>query len=259
MMRARRAVLALALWLAPLAGPALAEPAPPPDLSGFWAPDLATHPHDATLKAKLPENTVVLDDSGITEFPSGEFGGLRPRPEALARAMAWKPQDEMSLTRVCAAPSIVYAIQGPFPFEIHQTPTLIVLRYEYFDQVRLVFMDGRGHPPAEAPHSKTGHSVGRWEDGELVIETSHLAAATITNNGLDHSDKVRMVERYRLSADGQALVASQWFEDPETLENRGARFIHWRKRPTDHIYPYDCDPSLALQYQEMDAAPAPPR
>jgi hypothetical protein len=144
-------------------------------------------------------------------------------------------------------------VQGPFPFEIDQTGEVIVFRYEYYDQIRVIFMDGRGHPPADAPHTKMGHSIGRWEGDELVIDTTHIAASTITNNGLDHSDAVHMLERYKLSDDGSALVATQWFEDPEVLDNNGARFIRWDKRPGEHILPYECDPSFALEYQEQAA------
>lgn len=242
----RRAILLLAM----LASPALADP---PDLSGFWTLS-GGQPKagDPALIAKLPPNTVVIADTGIAEFPSGEYGGLKPKPEALAKAKQWKPEDEMTLARVCAAPSLVYAIQGPFAFEIYQTKELIVFKYEYFDQVRIVFMDGRKHPPEDAPHSKVGHSVGHWDGNELVIDTTHFSPATITNNGLDHSDKIHTVERYKLSADGKTLMATQWFEDKETLDNNGARFIEWTKKPGEYVYPYDCDPSLAVQYQETE-------
>jgi hypothetical protein len=231
-----------------------------PDFSGFWSLDREQHPFDEELVAKLPANTVVIDDTGFVEFPQGEFGGLELKPEARAKAAQWKPEDEMTLQRVCAAPSVVYSIQGPFPFEIHQTPELIVFKYEYFDQVRLIFMDGRDHPPADAPHSKVGHSTGHWEGDELVIETTHLAPATITNNGLDHSDAIRMVERYKLAEDGTQLKATQWFEDPKVLDNNGARYIQWSRDPGNYVFPYDCNPVFALEYQaigEGEAADAP--
>ncbi|MBT2185922.1 hypothetical protein [Sphingobium nicotianae] len=240
----RRTILILAMC----ASPALADP---PDLSGFWT--LEPGPPkagDPAMIAKLPPNTVVLADTGITEFPTGEYGGLKPKPEALAKAKQWKPQDEMTLSRVCAAPSLIYAIQGPFPFELYQTKELIVFKYEYFDQVRIVFMDGRKHPPEDAPHSRTGHSIGHWEGDELVIDTTHFEPATITNNGLDHDDKIHMVERYKLTPDGKTLMATQWFEDKDVLDNNGARFIQWKKKPGEYVFPYDCDPSLATQYQE---------
>jgi hypothetical protein len=248
-MRVRFAVVAAAVALA--CAPACAKSSDPahPDLTGYWGPSFKIGPMPDDLKAKLPANTVILDDTGPAEFPRGVYGGLIPAPAAKAKADAWKPEDEMTLARVCLPQSVIYAEQGPFPFEIEQAPGLIVFRYEYFDQVRLIHTDGRGHLPADAPHSKMGDSIGHWEGDTLVIDTDHIAASTITNNGLDHSDDVHMIERYRLSADGKRLEASQWFSDPATIENNGARFIAWNKDPAKHIYPYECDPTFALEYQ----------
>ncbi len=220
-----------------------------PDLSGYWGPAIRNDMMPQDLKAKLPPNTAVLADTGPAEFPRGEYGGLILTAKAKAVADAWKPEDEMTLARVCLPQSVIYAEQGPFPFEIEQAPGLLVFRYEYFDQVRLIHTDGRGHLPADAPHTKMGDSIGHWEGNTLVIDTDHIAASTITNNGLNHSDNVHMVERYRLSADGKRLEASQWFSDPETIQNNGARFITWASEPGKHIYPYECDPTFALEYQ----------
>ena len=219
-----------------------------PNLSGFWGAGRQIPPDAALVKA-LPPNTVVLADAGAVEFPVGEFGGLRPKPAAAAAAKTWKPEHEMTIDRVCLPPSIVYAMQGPFPMEIHQTSDLIVMRLEYYDMVRLIFLDGRAHPPAAAPHTKVGHSVGRWEGSTLVVDTTHLSASTITNNGLNHSDKVHLVERFWLGNGGKTLMMLQEFEDPDALENRGARFVGW-DRGNDFIYPYECDPSFAANYQK---------
>lgn len=249
-------IVAASVGLAASAAPAqprTSKMAPPtaahPDLSGFW--QLSTkQPIHAELGTKLPPNTAILDDTGQKEFPENEYGGLKVKPEALAAARKWKPSDEMTVSRSCAAPSIVYSIQGPFPFEIYQTPQMIVFKYEYFDQVRIIFTDGRGHPPADAPHSKTGHSIGHWEGDELVVDTTHLEPATITNNGLNHSADIHVVERYKLSADRKTLMATQWFEDPAVIANNGARYIQWTAKPGSYVYPYDCDPAFALEYQQ---------
>ena len=245
-MRLAFAALAAALVACPVA----AQEAP--DLSGFWNAPFRAFEMPADLEAKLPPDTVVLADTGAAEFPRGEFGGLNPTPEAAAHAESWTATSDMTIARVCLPPSIVYSVQGPFPFEIVQAPGLLVFRYEYYDQVRLVHTDGRGHPPADAPHSKMGHSIGHWEGNELVVDTTHIAASTITNNGLDHSDQIHMIERYRLGEGGKWLEASQWFEDPATLENNGARFIRWDKGD-DYVRPYECDPTFALEYAGIEA------
>ena len=248
-------VFAVALAAAPaLASPALVWAAVPmkgghPDLSGYWDLDMKV-PKDAALMKKIGPNTAVLDDTGPTEFPRNEYGGLKLKPAARQAADRWDPKDDLTVAKVCSPPSIIYAMQGPFPIQIDQGRDLIVIRLQYYDMVRIVFMDGRGHLPASAPHTKVGDSIGHWEGDTLVVDTDHLEPSTITNNGLSHSENAHVIERFRLSPDGGRLLSTQEFEDPQTLDNRGARFIAWTKKPGEHIEPYDCDPSFALNYDK---------
>ena len=196
----------------------------------------------------------MLDDwpPGLVEFPRNEYGGLKvlkPSSEGPA-ADKWDPKEDLTVRPrfSCQPPSIVYAMQGPFPIRIDQGRDIVVIQLEYYDLIRVVFTDGRGHPPASAPHTKVGDSIGHWEGDTLVVDTDHLEPATITNNGLSHSEAVHVIERFRLSPDGRVLLSTQEFEDPQTLDNRGARFIAWKKQDGQYLEPYDCDPSFALNY-----------
>jgi len=236
---------------------AVTEPVPPaqqkpahPDLSGFWSLNRGKPVRDPVLAAKLPADTVIVDDTGGAELPIGDYGGLKPKPKALAVAKAWKPADDMTLDKVCSPPSIIYALQGPFPIEIYQGTELIVMKLEYYDMVRIIFMNRTEHLPPDAPHTKVGDSIGHWESDTLVVDTTHLEAATITNNGLFHSENAHVVERFRLGVEGKTLNATQEFEDPDALENRGVRFITWTARPGDHVFPYECDPRFAENYNK---------
>jgi hypothetical protein len=243
--------LSLLTGVAAAAGKPAKGPGGHPDLSGFWMQSNKVQP-DKSLMSRVAPNTAVLPDAGAVELPRGDWGGLKPKPKALAAAEKWNPRDDMSLTNACKPPSIIYSMQGPFPMEIYQGTELIVFKLEYFDTIRIVFMDGR-KPDAETPDSKVGYSVGHWEGDTLVIETTHLEAGTILNNGLGHSNKVHMVERFRVSDDGSELLSTQEFDDPEMLDNRGARVIGWKKK-VDHVYPYECDPTFALEYQKQQQA-----
>ena len=244
-MRLRGAILVCGLALLQPAG---AAEAARPNFSGFWTLTRERVQPDPELAKHVPAGTVVLNDVGAAEFGPMEFGGLKPKPAALAAARAWDPRQEMTVSNACKAPSIVYALQGPFPIEIFQGRDMIVMRLEYFDMARVFLLDGSGPRPAKAPHTKVGYSVARWEGDTLVVVTTHLKAATITNNGLEHSDQIKVTERYRLSKDGNTLMATQEYEDPEALENRGVRYINWRRTPGDHVHAYDCDPSFAENY-----------
>src|SRR5688500_6917523 len=135
-------------------------------------------------------------------------------------------------------------MQAPFPLEIDEGRDLIVFRMEYYDLVRVIYLDGRDHPPAEHPHTKSGHSVGHWEEdasGErktLVVDTTHIAAGTFMNNGFDHSENMHIVERFRLSPDGNTLWSTQVYEDAETFEGLAARYIAFVREPSGYIYPF---------------------
>lgn len=240
----------LALLLAGCGGSASAPQgtaANHPDFSGFWM--LArTMVEDERLKSKLSPDAVILQDSGAPEYGPGDFGGLKLTPKAQEIANAWKIEDDMTVSNTCRIPSIVYAMQGPFPIEIFQGSDMMVLRLEYFDMARVIFFDDRFVKEEEAPHTKVGYSIAHWEGDELVVKTTKLKEATITNNGLFHSEQVKVTERFRLSDDGKQLLATQEFEDPEMLETKGARFITWNKVEGDHVRAYDCDPAFAENY-----------
>ena len=242
-----------AMAIGPLAFAQSRTPSGHPDLSGYWTQNDKV-PVDAALMGRLPANTVVVHDTGLIELPRGDFGGLKLKPSAAEAARKWDPRADLAIDKVCSPPSIIYAMQGPFPMEVYQGTELIVFKLEYYDMVRVIFMDGRGHPPKDAPHSKVGHSIGHWEGDVLVVDTDHLEAATITNNGLSHTQDAHVIERFRLSPDGKALLSTQEFEDPAVLDNRGARFIGWTKVPGQYVNAYDCDPSFGLNYGAPGAA-----
>ena len=89
-----------------------------------------------------------MDDTGPVEFPRGQLW----RPEAHAgRAGASQelesPRCSSRPENACRPPSIVYALQGPFPIEIFQSDVFIVMKLEYYDLVRIIFLDGRKPEP----------------------------------------------------------------------------------------------------------------
>jgi hypothetical protein len=222
-----------------------------PDLSGFWFLARGKTERMPELVSKLAPNTVMLSDVGARELPAGEFGGLKVKPAAREAAAKWDAMEEQSISNVCKPPSIIYSMQGPFPIEIHPATELIVFKLEYYDLVRIIFMDGRKHPGDDYPRSKVGHSIGWWDGDVLTIDTTHLEESTLTNNGLNHSENVRVIERFRLSADGKFLHMTQEFEDPKVLDNRGARYVVL-ERQKGYVFPYDCDPAYGQSIEKRE-------
>ncbi len=221
---------------------AIAQPEHP-DLSGFWGVKFESVRSGQQLIDALPDSVVLIDDTGGGELGEGDFGGLELTDSALAEVAAYDFAAELDRENTCIMPSVAFYMQAPFPMEIYQGRDLIVFKMEYFDMYRVIFLDGRDHPPASAPHSKSGHSVGHWDGDSLVVDTTHIASATFMNNGFNHSDDIHMVERFELSPDRQTLWLVQTYEDPAVFSGTAARYMAWTSRPGEYVYPYECDPS----------------
>ena len=212
-------------------------------MSGFWSVRFERTPSNQAMIDALPKDAVLIDDSGAGELGKDDFAGLELTERSKVEVRSYNYHDELKLENTCVDPSVIFYMQSPFPMEIYHGTDMIVFRMEYFDMFRVIFLDGRSHPPADAPHSKSGHSIGHWEGDTLVVDTTHVAAGTIMNNGLTHSDSIHMTERFRLSEDGKTLWATQVYEDPEVFKGLAARYMAWRKVPGEYVYPYECDPS----------------
>jgi len=211
--------------------------------SGFWQPKFGREPFGQILLDQLPPDTLLINDVGGTELQPGQFAGLQLTPRALAEAAAYDPNAMQRADLACIPPSVAFYMQAPFPMEIDEGRDMIVFRMEYYDLVRIIYLDGRERPPAERPHTKSGYSIGHWEmdaDGAtLVVDTTHIAAGTFMNNGFDHSANLHLVERFRLSPDGNTLWLTQLYEDPETFAGLAARYIAF-VRDSGYIYPFEC-------------------
>jgi hypothetical protein len=216
-------------------------------IGGFWMPKNDREPYGQVLIDELPKGTHILIDTGpVPEFAVGDFGGLKVTQRALDEVKKFIPAKQRSPAEACIPPSMTYVMQSPFPMEVHIASELIVIKSEYYDMVRIIFMDGRKHPGPDVLHTKPGHSVGHWEGDELVVDTTHIAAATMLNNGFNHSDDMHVVERFKVSPDGNTLWVTQLYEDPAVFAGRAARYITFQRGPADgYVFPFDCDPGYS--------------
>jgi len=119
----------------------------------------------------------------------------------------------------------------------------VILRNEIFDVTRTVYTDGRGHPENGEPTNQ-GHSVGRWEDGVLVVDTALLAEHPSGNGrGVPSGPRKHLVERYSLSEDRTRAIVEVVLEDPDYLAEPFSGRIGMVYQPHLQLYRYDCDPS----------------
>ncbi|HEX5432495.1 MAG TPA: MBL fold metallo-hydrolase, partial [Bryobacteraceae bacterium] len=100
---------------------------------------------------------------------------------------------------------------------------------------RVVYMDGRPHPPAWAPHSWSGFSTGKWDGNMLVVTTTHIKGAYLRRNGASFSDNATMMEY--ITRHGNYLLVTMIITDPI-----------WLEEPFIQTTNYELDPYTTLSY-----------
>ena len=121
---------------------------------------------------------------------------------------------------------------------------------------RQVFMDGRGHPPAdELQPSWQGHSTGRWEGDALVVDTRHFTELPYhwVDQGIPASKDFRMIERYRLINEGGVLEGEWTLIDPQNWEGEWKGTRRWNRVNDIDIEEVSCLPDLNEHLQSTSS------
>jgi hypothetical protein len=99
----------------------------------------------------------------------------------------------------CLPPGPSRALTGPSPFQIVQNAGAVAILFENHFVYRLIYTDGTKHPDDIQDYPAfMGHSIGKWEGDTLVVDTVGINDRTwLDSNGLEHSDKLHLTERFR--------------------------------------------------------------
>jgi len=148
----------------------------------------------------------------------------------------------------CIALTAPEGMSSEYLHAIEQSGTNVLLRDEFWEVVRTVYMDGRAHPPA-SERFQQGHSTGRWEGDTLVVETTNFTDnAWGTARGIPSGAQKRVVERYRLTDGGATLTIDFALEDAEYLTKPIVGSEKWRYVPNLELLPNKCDLEVAHRY-----------
>jgi len=156
-----------------------------------------------------------------------------------ARAV-WEPFTDMLALR-CIAPGMPNAMLNPYPIEFVDEGDRILLRVEQWEATRVIDMVS-GAIPVDATPGPLGYSVGRWEDGTLIVETARVDFPYLDDEGTPMSGDVEMVERFTVSEDGNRLDYEVAVTDPPNLVEPAIEDAAWRWVPGTRIRPYECEP-----------------
>ena len=173
-----------------------------PNLNGTWQVantanwDILDHSAEAGPVLALGAWGAVPPGQGVVE------GNELPyRPDALAR----KTENLANrLTRdpelKCYLPGVPRAMYMPYPFQIVQSPTHVLMAFQYANTSRLIQLTKVLPAPVE---TWMGYSSGKWEGDTLVIDSRGFNDQTwFDRAGNHHSSALRVIERITpISAD----------------------------------------------------------
>ena len=220
-------------------GAAYAGPAGRPDISGVWSNALLT-PDDERwriedlacarsgcsltgfkyLQSLLqdPEN----DDRTVKElfYRMREYEQEQNRnlltPVGLEKQAQYDPAQGAALDCTPEGDSLRHQILAPVPMQIEQYDDRVIFRYEYWNAVRTVYLDGRA-APSGAPATRLGHSTGYYQGNTLVVETTNVIPNVIGVPGrgaLAPARDTRFVERYTYHEENGRLDLELAIIDP---------------------------------------------
>ena len=111
-----------------------------------------------------------------------------------------------------------------------QEPKVVHMVWERDSLSRRIYMTDK-HSQSVKP-SWFGESIGKYENGELVVDTIGLSTklSFLDMFRTPHTDKLHVTERFKLTADGKFLEALVKVEDPDALNEPMYMLARWRKQ-----------------------------
>jgi glyoxylase-like metal-dependent hydrolase (beta-lactamase superfamily II) len=223
-------------------------PAPPPapgfDLSGYWTAPLH---EDALERGAGPE---LADYGG---FPINEAARLFALSYNASRVTLREHQCDGYV-----APYSVRSIGNARAWEERDPHTHRLIAIHWYNQTfeghRVIWMDGRPHPPAYAPHTWMGFSTGRFVGNALEVQTTHVKQGWLRRNGLPESDQATMVEFF--VRHGDHLTHTSVITDPVYLAEPEVRTTDFFRQHTDHqTWLFACDDGEQILGRAPDNVP----
>jgi hypothetical protein len=187
-----------------------------PDLNGIWQ---ANNTANWDIQDHPARQGPVLELGAAFSVPAGqsvvEGNEIPYQPWAAAKkkenAANWVKLDPEIK---CYMPGVPRATYMPYPFQIVQTPTHILIAYEFASASRTIYMNSKEESPAD---TWMGWSRGRWEGDTLVVDVTAFNDQTwFDRAGNFHSEALHVVERYTpVSRD--VLQYEATIEDPKVF------------------------------------------
>src|SRR5262245_58233967 len=208
-----------------------ARPPIPPDLAGEWRLD--NNEQDTTAQPPLGDYLgIPFNDAG------------RMRSDTTAESIWGTPEYQC---RPHSAPHQWRGLGGARILKEQDplTRNISVYHIQFMRSLdRPVFMDGRPHPPAYAPHTWTGFSTGEWVGNTLKITTTHLKDGFLKRGGPQTSDMYTMTEF--ITRHDEILTIVTVIDDPLYQDQPYVHSTTYTSDPTFRVHTETCNgPAVA--------------
>jgi hypothetical protein len=118
-------------------------------------------------------------------------------------------------------------------------PDLILILNEQDTVFRQIFLDGREAVEDPVPRWM-GYSTGRWDDDELVVDTTGLIEETwLDAMGHPHTDSLHLTERFR-RRDAGHLEIETTIDDPGAYSQPFTYTVTATVMPDDDLLEFFC-------------------
>jgi hypothetical protein len=243
-----------------------AQDSGPPDLNGVWVTVLVSFDDPrwriadlvcartgcslegyAYLQSLLdnPEN----EDRTTAQLVKDMESYQQSVNEEILTAAARKSQDEFDpsqeATLDCTpeGDGLRHQVLAPLPLQIEQHEDRVILRYEYWNAERTVYLDDSSVPESIKP-SRLGYSVGHYEGSTLVVETTQLMPSMTgipNDKPLMLSPDAHAIERYTLTDEGQALDVTLEIIDPVNFKRPFQNYRRMLIMPGWELDKFECE------------------
>lgn len=201
---------------------------------------------DSTKRGSVPDISGVwlVENFEPRLFPNGGVP-FTPWAETKFKATDLKTNDPNLACLPLGLPRFMISV--PYPMEIFQVPTRVIMIQEGPQTMRQIYMN-RQHPK-DLDATYSGDSIGKWEGDTLIVDTVGFNDKTwLDGGGLPHSEALHLVERIR-RMDHDALVDEFTIEDPKAYTKPITTRQVYKLKPDWEIHEYICEENNKYSYQ----------
>jgi hypothetical protein len=220
------------------------------DLSGVWMQD---RPRPGSVLERYWIYELTLEEPPMTAWGLAQFKAAKSSYGTRAVPIA---QTNDPLYHSCTPPGFPRAYLHAFPIQIVQSPTEVIVLFEWDSLRHQIFTDGRGHDTALGP-LWMGDAIGHWEGNTLVADTVNLNDKTwLDRIGHPHSDALHVIERIR-RVDRGHLEDDITIDDPKAYTKAWSGKILFALKPKWTLSEEFCEDIRSFDsLEEQETIPA---